>query len=1271
MSQLSEPVNLPSVMESKLQAVRRRSLTFRATEVMLVAGTVLLAGMLVAMAVDWMVVLFDPGWRTVLTMSALGVTVLLLVVYAVRTAMGRYGLSTAAREVDRAVPALQERWSTVTELAESTDPTEMRGAPTLIDKVSDEATGMSGLVNEQQVVTPDVVRSRAYALGAVLAVLLLAFLFAPRHTGVLVQRFWSPRSEISMTRVTALTGDRVVPKGEALTLEAQIEGRDPESATLFLVDGDGETAVSPVRKADAPALLSYQTRVVDDAFEYRFRAGDGQTAWHRITPAERPSLADIRFRITPPEYSGLPVDAQAALPRKCRALEGSRLEVAFGATKPLSRMELRFGPDDVSALEQAEDTQFRYATTLTKSLSFTAVATDEQGLTNSSPPSCRVTVYRDQPPVVEIVSPDERIAAPPDDTIPVDFKAADDFGVAAAELVVTVEDEGQSTERIVPIPLDDEQDAKVIQKRVELDLEQLGVKHGSQVTYAVRVADTRGMTALGKPGQQPADEAQKPSEEAVAQTDTPQQDPKQTESTPGQPDSPAAPTAQGRPEEQEPSSADSSSPPPNGMAKRVLDVPMQCTACSRQHRIIVDKWAGSFEDPERKKLQLAIDKYLKQLDAQLAAAQAATDAVRTALRADDRWNDETRVNLETGRDELTEADKTIAELKGKASGTPYAFISLQLDDIGLAHVTPARKHLGNVPAEDRFTVEESDALARAAYHIDQARERLAALTRQYEAVKREEKLAAAMERVAKMHQVFLNDLQNLLGSKKPGLNPRTGEMIEVSDEYAKLLQEKYDKLKELLDELSKILADDPELLRRFMALMRLEGTTIRDQLTLLAQRQRALHEQTSEWIGAAEAERPAVREKLLDGLLAEQQELAQVAAELHNNVVTWMPRSVDRRLPALARCRVASQATALAAGELADHCAARRRDEAFEQAATVVESIKSFRDALEEGRSVDDPDGKLALFIANRMTEAAKLRTRQLGWIKKVESMRADDYGRTAAVVQTGLQADTMDFGVKLDRVAAQLNGMSDEIGPKARELEELVSMEIAGSQMAAAKAHWDNQLPSAHEFEAGAVAAFDKAERLFDEILTMVEETIAAMPPPERPCPAPTLEALLAMLENEGKACEKLGAALRSNIALQGNWMWPGSGSGSGSGTGSSQGFGSQALARAQARAAELYAQEATEQMQKVREYAAALAAELAMRLETERQHGGQGAGGEGQSGAGAAVAGRDWNVLVSKLRDELKQGRDTTPPEQYRRAIEAYFRNINDLVPDAAPAP
>jgi hypothetical protein len=47
------------------------------------------------------------------------------------------------------------------------------------------------------------------------------------------------------------------------------------------------------------------------------------------------------------------------------------------------------------------------------------------------------------------------------------------------------------------------------------------------------------------------------------------------------------------------------------------------------------------------------------------------------------------------------------------------------------------------------------------------------------------------------------------------------------------------------------------------------------------------------------------------------------------------------------------------------------------------------------------------------------------------------------------------------------------------------------------------------------------------------------------------------------------------------------------------------------------------------------------------------------------------DWNRLVSELNEDVGQGRDKAPPEQYRRAIEQYFAQISKAVADAEQSP
>jgi hypothetical protein len=137
-----------------------------------------------------------------------------------------------------------------------------------------------------------------------------------------------------------------------------------------------------------------------------------------------------------------------------------------------------------------------------------------------------------------------------------------------------------------------------------------------------------------------------------------------------------------------------------------------------------------------------------------------------------------------------------------------------------------------------------------------------------------------------------------------------------------------------------------------------------------------------------------------------------------------------------------------------------------------------------------------------------------------------------------------------------------------------------------------------------------------------------------------PTLDELLAQLEQELRLEELLGIPPRSsNLRIIDDWLRPGSGGGGGGGQAANQ-----AMASNQVRADQQRAQRQLDQAYK-RTIKRALKETKAMpKVEVSKP---------------ARLS--DWNQLVSKLGDDLRQGRDKAPPEQYRRAIEQYFSQIS----------
>jgi hypothetical protein len=204
--------------------------------------------------------------------------------------------------------------------------------------------------------------------------------------------------------------------------------------------------------------------------------------------------------------------------------------------------------------------------------------------------------------------------------------------------------------------------------------------------------------------------------------------------------------------------------PPENITQRWAPFPQSANSSKRS--IKVDEWAGTAGNDVRAKLEIAIDRYLADLDAALAAAQKPTEALKLHVEQKLNWTAAEDAQLASARKGAADASGVIVDAVKKTAGTPYAFMGLQLGDIGVSHVDPARKHLAAATNLKTDSAAQSLQLDRASYHLAQARMRLANLTREYEAVKKDNTLADAMQHLQKLHQLYLKDMMAALASSR-------------------------------------------------------------------------------------------------------------------------------------------------------------------------------------------------------------------------------------------------------------------------------------------------------------------------------------------------------------------------------------------------------------------------------------------------------------------------------------------------------------------------
>lgn len=1272
---------LPPNVADKLRSIRRRARVLAFLEGLARTGAVLIGAMLVAMLVDLAVGWLDPLARYTVTAIALGGVAFLGGLWCMLPLIRRRTIVSTARDVEQTVPQLEERWSTVTELAQNNDPAEVRGSEAMINKVGSEAELASASINPRSVISAGpLFHASRWLLGAVAALaVLVAVNFSQAR--VLLHRFWMPGDNVSLTELSVSPADAWVAKGEPLTVSATVKGSVPKNAPKLSIRPVAGAAKEIAMSAKTNEARAFQHSIADvsDSFEYRARAGDGQTPWHRITAVDRPEITAVKLTIVPPTYSNLPKEEKSSLPPGVRVLQGSDFAVAFKCAQPLDKMFLDLGEGRAAQLTGGEDQWYEYRTRSAESFAFAAVAINKFQLENKNKPTSRVSVYEDLPPSVKVLAPEE-VAVLPGEKVSVKFEATDDFGVAKAEVnITTTTAEGETKTMTLPVNLEGDEGKKQIRKTVELDPAALGLKQGDQMTYTVKVTDTKqkpaeaGADSQAQPKLASAKAQSKEQAEAEAKngeakeqaaTEAKSGEAKEqvaaeaksgeakeqaaAEAKSGEAKKQAAAEAKsgeakdGKPSEQEPSSLTAkaseqkqdqkppgSQPPPNEMSKRMLDAG-QCSSC-KACKVTVDEWSGTFEGEKRKKLEIAIAPVLEQLGKLLKMADAKTDLLKPAATSENGLQEKDAEPLNGAKAHVTESEGAIAGLKSRTNGTPYAFAGLQLHNIGEAHVTPAHRNLDQVVLPALTPQSNAKPVDEASFHIGRAREMLADLTRTFENVKREQKIADAMQKLAKMHQIFIEDTQALLGGKKGSINSYDRKVAEVNDEFVEKLKALLEEKRKVMAELSKLLSEDPRLLRRFLAMQQLQASSYRDQMTLLAERQKQVQGQIAKWNGTPEATRADLLPQLKQDYAAGQRKVVQDATTLRENMETWLPLDVKPDTKQVeAALREAEKAIQMAAKDALGETDGKG----------TLDKLRAMRENLAQLNRLESKDKpRMSAYLANRQIELESLITSQSGQMVIQASLSKGDFPKVAEVTQQGLAQETATLSQKLEATEKQVGRLSGDIATKAALLNKTVKGDIVSPQGTSVEQLSQRDTKAAGEILNGVVPAFAAAEQTFDELMRLIIAKLDEAPAPSAPGQAPQLDAMLAMLQDEMKAAESLGIPCRPmNVTINSDWMKPNSGMG-----------------QAQAQAAQAQAQQAKADAEKLEKQArenARKAGLAAIKEDAAKKE-------DPAETNGRASA---WNKLGSRLQKDLLQGRDNTPPEQYRTAIDNYFKIISE---------
>ncbi|MFO0927914.1 MAG: hypothetical protein U0736_12880 [Gemmataceae bacterium] len=350
---------------------------------------------------------------------------------------------------------------------------------------------------------------------AVAALLAVPAAVAPATCSHLAGRFFLPWLVVAAPADFTFAvepGDTFAARGRPLTVRATLSPADaaihlPETASLVVTGGDGsETRHDMASEPEQEGVYSATFRLAGDV-TYRVEAGNATSDAFRATAVVPVELAadSPQVTVTPPAYAAGVLDGETYTGTvDFAALQHSTVEFRLAFTRPAVAAALVWQP----AGEKKDAKSARVvpmqlgADGTTASVTVPADATGSYRLLLDAEHGVRteregavITVKPDQPPaLLKYVGREGAQATRPDDRLPLELRLADDIGVAAAHLLLQINDDKKVREE--PFVLDGANTRSAIARHQLLLAGK--VKDGDLVRYRVRFQDNLPPT-LGGP----------------------------------------------------------------------------------------------------------------------------------------------------------------------------------------------------------------------------------------------------------------------------------------------------------------------------------------------------------------------------------------------------------------------------------------------------------------------------------------------------------------------------------------------------------------------------------------------------------------------------------------------------------------------------------------------------------------------------------------------------------------------------------------------------
>ncbi|MBC2595564.1 hypothetical protein H5P28_14955 [Ruficoccus amylovorans] len=376
-----------------------------------------------------------------------------------------------ARLVERRHPELRENLTTAVEILE-------RGAP--FNPLEEALIRQVERDTEAIVFRTATLPRRLHPLAAVFIVIAAFMLFqASQQSSLYSKASYHQRDRLSgqPTGLLVEPGDAEAPRGSDLTITAKINRWERDPHIVLRENG---------RDVRYPMMLDEQGNGQFTLFDlqedtaYRVETSSLRSPAYTVTVYDPPRLEAVKIHLEPPAYT------------RRETLEFSKLLDLFPVEGTAVTLTVETTPRTRTSLRLGEETL-----PFEGSISFTATKDTDYQLTlvnvedrKAVTETYQIDVTPDEPPVADVVDPAQDTTAQPDNILPLELYAADDFGIARVELHVSVSGLPRRPREVFTAR---GQGEPLLERNflTQLDIPQFGVEHGDVVSYYFTVTDNR------------------------------------------------------------------------------------------------------------------------------------------------------------------------------------------------------------------------------------------------------------------------------------------------------------------------------------------------------------------------------------------------------------------------------------------------------------------------------------------------------------------------------------------------------------------------------------------------------------------------------------------------------------------------------------------------------------------------------------------------------------------------------------------------------------